>query len=108
MGVIDLAIILLGGLAGATVFGFVRPDREDSTRAVFSTLLGTIISGAVTPMACLYWGMQDVEYKGGVAFGIGLIGMTICRIIVVSMQTEANGIGPWFVKMVKKLFGVQT
>ncbi len=103
----DLAIILLGGLAGATVFGFVRPDREDNRRAVISTLLGTVISGACAPMACLYWGMQEIEYKGGVAFGIGLIGMTICRVIVVSMQTEANGIGPWFVKMIKKLFGVQ-
>lgn len=107
MEALDLAIILLSGLVGATIFGFLRPDREDTKRALLSTGFGAVVSVICTPAACLYWKIPDIEYKIIVAFGIGLVGMTLCKIVVVSVQTEAHGVGPWFVKMLKKLFGVQ-
>ncbi len=103
----ELAVMLLGALAGATVFGFVRPDREDRKRALLTASLGVIISMICTPGMCRYFSLEAIEYKVIVAFANGVGGMTICKAAIVAMQTEAPSVSQWVVKAVKKLFGIQ-
>ncbi len=102
----DLAVILFGGIAGATVFGFVRPDRESHVRAAGTAGIGVLTSLFITPGICRYCDFDAIEYKAATAFAIGLIGMTICKIIVIAVQTEAGDAASWLKKAVKKFFGV--
>ncbi len=110
MEAIDWAAIFcmtLGSLAGASVFGFVRPDRENFKRALLTAGLGVVISMACTPGLCRYLGLEAIEYKVAFAFANGVGGMTVTKAAVVAMQTEAPSVGQWVVKAIKKLFGMQ-
>lgn len=108
MGAVDLAAILFGGLIGATIFGFVRPDREDNKRALLSIAAGIAISLVTAPAICHYSKFHDWEYEAAVAFVIGLVGMTCCKILVAAIQTtKTEGLIPWLLLVAKKFLGIK-
>lgn len=77
------------GLSGSLVFAFVRPDREDWLRSMMSVLGGALTSFFLAPAFCEWRDLESVHAKHAVAFGFGLIGMIVCRLVVTSAQSES-------------------
>lgn len=108
MEALDLAAILCGGLAGSTIFGLLRPDKESNGRAVITILGGVMVSAVCTPAICRYDGLDAFEYRLIISFVIGLIGMASCKIVIVAIQTaKPEGAGKWFLDVAKKFLGIR-
>ena len=89
---ISIASVVGASAAGAFVFAILRPHKNSWLFGVGTIAAGTLMGGFLTFGVCEWMGWPSLHIHNIVGFGVGLLGVTLARAMVMLTESHAMNI----------------